>query len=48
MPALTGLEILKGFQSFSPALTVLAGQARNGYAGFESKQFTNSERVESV
>jgi len=28
-----------GIQSFSPALTVRAGRARNGYAGSGIKQF---------
>jgi len=37
----------KGIESYSPALTVRAGQARSGYAGFSAQTIINPERVES-
>ena len=37
----------KGIESISPVLTVRAGQARNGYAGFTSQKNPNPNGVAS-
>ena len=44
----TNFRIPTGFKSFSPALPIRAGQARNGYAGSSSKTIFYRNAVAST